>query len=96
MFFYFFVADCQKRRAQFFYGRGVVTSIETLLFNYDNLTLKLQQKKRSDLDEKWLFIGKFKVGGVPGISVDLAASKNKSIKIHEFDARPLIKSHNSY
>ena len=58
--------------------------------------LKLHQKKRSYLDKGWLFIGRLKVGSVPGISVVLVASKNKSIKIHEYDARPLIKSYNSY
>ena len=47
-------------------------------------------------DEGWIFIGRFKVGSVPGMSVALEASK-KSIKIHhDYDARPLIKSHNCY
>ena len=36
------------------------------------------------------------VESVPGISIPLKASK-KSIKIHhEYDAKPLIKSHNCY
>ena len=40
------------------------------------------------------FIGRFKVGSVPGISVALNASK-KSIKMHlEYDTRALIKSCN--
>ena len=66
------------------------------LGNYDNLTLKLPQEKRSYPDEGWLFIGRFKVGNVPGMSVALEASK-KSIKInHEYDARPLIKSYNCH
>ena len=60
-----------------------VTSIETVmvvillsfLYNYDNLTLKLHQGKRSYSDERWLFIGRFKVGSVPGKSVALVAFK---------------------
>ena len=47
----------------------------SFLYNYDNLTLKLHQGKRSYPDEGWLFIGRFKVGSVPGISVALEASK---------------------
>ena len=74
----------------------MVVILLSFLYNYDNLTLKLHQGKRSYPDEGWLFIGRFKVGSVPGISVALEASK-KSIKIyHEHDARPLIKSHNCY
>ena len=43
-----------------------------------------------------LFIGRFKVESVPGMSVALEASK-KSIKIHhERDVRPLIMSYNCY
>ena len=38
-----------------------------LLYNHDNLILKLHQKKNSYLDEGWLFIGSFKVGSVPGM-----------------------------
>ena len=60
------------------------------------MALKFYQEKCSYPDEGWLFIGRFKVGSVPGISVALEASK-KTIKIHhEFDARPLIKSYNCY
>ena len=67
------------------------------LCNYDNLTLKLYQEKRSYPDEGWLFIGRFKVGSIPGTSVTLEASKKKSFKIHhEYDVRPLIKSYNCY
>ena len=63
----------------------------SFLYNYDNLTLKLHQGKRSYPDEGWLFIGRFKVGSVPGMSAALVASK-KSIKIHhDYDARPLMK-----
>ena len=64
--------------------------------NDENLTLKLHQKKCSYPDEGRIFIGRFKNGSVPGISVALEASK-KGIKIHnENDARPLIKSYNCY
>ena len=76
------------------YGMEVI--LLSLLFNYDNLILKLHQKKCSYLDEGWFFIGRLKVECVPGMSVVLVASKNKSIKIHEYDTRPLIKSYNSY
>ena len=70
----------------------MVVILLSFLYNYDNFTLKSYQGKRSYPDEGWLFIGRFKVGSVPGISVALKASK-KSIKIHhEYDARPLIKS----
>ena len=81
-----------------------VTSIETVmvvillsfLYNYDNLTLKLHQGKRSYPGKGWLFIGRVKVESVTVISVALKASK-KSIKVHhEYDARPLIKSYNRY
>ena len=48
------------------------------------------------LDEGWLFIGRFKVGSVPGMSVALVASKNKSIKIHEYDANFRTKFYSSY
>ena len=110
MVLYFSEGDCQKRGAQFFLGKGggrggggcdlhrnynIVVILLSLLFNYDNLILKLHQKKRSYLDEGWLFIGRFKVGSVPGMSVVLVASKNKIIKIHEHEERPLIKSYNN-
>ena len=65
-----------------------MTFIETMvvilfyfLRNYDNLTLKLHQKKRSYPDERWFFIGRFKVGSVPGISVTLEASRKVSKSI---------------
>ena len=63
--------------------------------NYNNLTLKLHQEKCSYPDEEWLFINRFKVGSAPGMSFALVVSK-KSIKIHEYDARPLKKSYNCY
>ena len=99
---YFFQADCQKKGLNFSWGdltsieTGMVVTLLSFLCNYDNLTLKLHQGKRSYPDEGWLFIGRFKVGSVPGISVALKASK-KCIKTHhEYDARPLIKSYNCY
>ena len=62
----------------------------SFLCNYDNLTLKLRQEKRSYPGEGRIFIGRFKVGSAPGMSVALEVSK-KSIKIrHEYDVRPLI------
>ena len=99
MALYFFSGRLPEKGAQFFLGGcdlhrncGMVVTLLSFLYNYGNLTLKLHQRKRSYLDEGWLFIDRFKVGSVPGISVALKASK-KSIKIHhEYDARPLIKS----
>ena len=93
----------QEKGAQFFLGRcdlhrnyDMVVILLSFLCNYDNLTLKLHQEKRSYPDERWLFIGRFKVGSVPGMSVALEASK-RSIKIqHEYDARSLIKSYKYY
>ena len=38
----------------------------SLLCNHDNLILKLHQKKVA-IDEEWLFIGRSKVGSVPGM-----------------------------
>ena len=38
-----------------------------LVYSHDNLIVKLHQKKNSYLDERWLFIGSFKVGSVPGM-----------------------------
>ena len=60
------------------YGKVVI--LLSFLCNYDNLTLKLHQEKRCYPDEGWLFIGRFKVGRVPGMSVTLEASK-KSMSI---------------
>ena len=59
----------------------MVAILLSFLCNYDYLTLKLHQEKRSYPDEGWMFIGRFKVGRVPAMSVALEASK-KSIKIH--------------
>ena len=71
----------------------MVVLLLSFLCNFHNLTLKLHQGKRSDPDVGWLFIGRFKVGSVPGISVALKASKKE---YHEYDSRPLIKSYNCY
>ena len=66
----------------------MIVILLTFPCNYDNLTLKLHQGKRSCPDEGWLFIDKSKVGSVPGIRVALVASK-KSIVIHyDYDAMP--------
>ena len=54
---------------------GMVAILLSFLSNYDNLTLKLHHQKRSYPDKRWLFIGRFKVGSVPGKSVALVASK---------------------
>ena len=101
--FVFFSGGLPENRTQFFLGGcdphrncGMVVTLLSFLYNYDNLTLKLYQVKRSHPVEGWFFIGIFKIASVPGISVVLKASK-KSIKIHhEYDARPLIKSYNCY
>ena len=59
----------------------MVVILLSFLYNYDNLTLKLHQGKRSYPDEGWLFIGRLKVGSVPGISVALETSKKVSESI---------------
>ena len=41
--------------------------LSPLLCKSHNLILKLHQKKRSYLDERWLFIDRFKVKNVPGM-----------------------------
>ena len=84
---YFFEADCQERGLNFSWkwdlhrNYGMVVILLSFLCNYDNLTLKLHQEKRSYPDERWLFIGRFKVGSVPGKSVALVASKKVSKSI---------------
>ena len=67
---HFFWGGCDLHRN---YGRVVI--LLSFLCNYDNLTLELHQGKRSYRDEGWLFIGRFKVGSVPGMSVAPEASK---------------------
>ena len=96
--FAFFETDCQERRPNFSWGAcaiyrnyGLVVILLPFPFNFDNLTLKLHQGKRSYPNERWLFIGRFKVGSVPGKIVVLVTSKKK-IKIDlEYDTRSLIK-----
>ena len=81
--FVFFKADCQKRGLNFSWwgydlhrNYGMVVILLPFLCNYDNLTLKLQQEKRSYPDERRLFIE-----SVPGMSVALEASKKISKSI---------------
>ena len=62
-------------------GYGMVVILLSFLCNYGNLTLKLHQEKRSYPDERWLFIVRFKVGSVPGMSVALEVSKKVSKSI---------------
>ena len=71
-----FLGGCDLHR-----NYGMVVILLSFLCNYDNLTLKLHQEKRSYPDERWLFIGRFKVGSVPGKSVALVASKKVSKSI---------------
>ena len=85
---YFFLGGLPEKGAYFFLGGcdlhrncGMVVILLSFLYNYDNLTLKLHQGKRSYSDERWLFIGRFKVGSVPGKSVALVASKKVSKSI---------------
>ena len=80
--FEFFWRGLPEKKAQFFLGRcdlhrnyGMVVILLSFLCNYDNLALKLHQEKRSNLDEGWIFIGRFKVGSVLGMSVAREASK---------------------
>ena len=46
----------------------MVLILLSLLYNHDNLILKLHYRKNSYLDQVWLFIGRFKVGNVPGMN----------------------------
>ena len=81
--FVFFSGGLPEKGAQFFLGGCdlhrncgmVVIILLPFLYNYDNLTLKLHQGKHNYPDEGWLFIVRFKVGSVPGISAALKASK---------------------
>ena len=74
----------------------MVVILLSFLCNYNNLTLKLHHEKSSYPDKRRLFIDRFKVKSVSGISVALVTSK-ESIKIHlNYDARPFIKSYNYY
>ena len=89
--FVFFSGGLPEKRAQvFLWGKGgwdlhrkcgMVVNLLSFLYNYDNLTLELHQGKRSYLDEGWIFIGRFKVGSVPGIGFALKVSKKISKSI---------------
>ena len=46
---------------------GMIVILLSFRCNYDNFTVKLHQGKRCYSDEGWLFIGRFKVGSVPGV-----------------------------
>ena len=56
----------------------MVVTLFFFLCNFDNLTLKLYQEKLNCPDEGWFFIGRFKVGSVPRMSVAPEASKKVS------------------
>ena len=71
----FFLGGCDVHR-----NCGMLVISLSFLYNYDNLTLKLHQGKRSYPDEGWRFTGRFKVGSVPEISIALTASKKSKIK----------------
>ena len=68
-------------RCDLYINYGMVVILLSFLCDYDNLTLKLYHEKRSYPDKRWLFIGRFKVGSVPGKSVALVASKKVSKSI---------------
>ena len=79
---------CQKRGTQFFLGEcdlhrnyGLVVTLLSFLCNYDTLILKLHQRKRRYPDEGWVFIGRFKVGSVQGMTVTNKTPKKVSKSI---------------
>ena len=80
----YFLRRTARKGGSIFLGGGydlhrnysLVVILLPFLCNYDNLTLKLQQEKRSYPDERRLFIG-----SVPGMSVALEASKKISKSI---------------
>ena len=86
---YFLRRTARKGGSTFLVGAGcdlhrnyvLVVILLSFLCNYDNLTLKLHQEKHSYPNERWLFIGRFNIGSVPGKSVVLAASKKVSKSI---------------
>ena len=85
--FVFFETDCHKRRLSFSWGAydlhrnyGMVVILLSFC-SYDNLTLKLHQEKHSYPDERWLFIGRFKIGSVPAMSAVLEAFEKISKSI---------------
>ena len=78
--FEFFWGRLPEKRAQFFLvgcdlhrNYAIVVILLSFLCNYENLLLKLHQEKRSYPDEGQIFIGRFKVGSIPGMSVALEA-----------------------
>ena len=79
--FVYFWGGLQEKEAQFFLGgcdlcKNYGMMVILLSFcSYDNLALKLHQKRRSYQAEGWLFIDRFKAGNVPGMSVALVVSK---------------------
>ena len=80
----YFLRRTARKGGSIFLGGGydlhrnysLVVILLPFLCNYDNLTLKLQQEKRSYPDERRLFIE-----SVPGMSVALDASKKISKSI---------------
>ena len=73
--FFFFRGGLSEKGAEFFLGGcdlhrdyGMLVIALSFLCNYDNLTLKLHQEKRSYPGEGWLFIGRFNVESVSGMS----------------------------
>ena len=83
--FVFFEADCQEKGLKFSFGGcdlhrsyGLVILL-SFPCNYDNLTLKLHQENRSYSNERVLFIGRFKVGIVPGKSAALVTVTTKKV-----------------
>ena len=85
--FAFFWDGLPEKGAQFFLGEcdlyrnyGMVVILLSFLY-YDSLALKLHQVKRCSPDEGWLFIGRFKVGSVLGMSVAAEGSKKVSKSI---------------
>ena len=86
----YFLRRSARKGGSIFFGGGydlhgnygmVVILLPFLCCNYDNLMLKLHQEKRSYPDERWLFIGRFKVGSVPAMSAVLEAFKKISKSI---------------
>ena len=54
------------------------------LCKFNNLILKLHQKKSSYFDEGWLFIGRFEVESVPrmGISISPILQKFRNLLLY--------------
>ena len=95
---------CQKREPNFSWGGrggvllrnyGMVVILLSFLCDYENLTLKLRQKK---MQLPWWRDGLSLAGSKLEVCQEcvLLLYHLKSIKIHEYDGRPLIKSYNSY